>query len=82
MRNFFKSFDKFGTVVGLHFGNWLDKEEGRSPAYSTSIGGIFTMMSQTIFFASLAYYLKILINRDNNSIFFQTQATDWDALAR
>ena len=35
MKNIFKNFDSFGTVVGLHFGNWLNKEEGRSPAFRT-----------------------------------------------
>jgi len=45
MKNIFKNFDSFGTVVGLHFGNWLHKEEGKSPAFKTTIGGIFTVLN-------------------------------------
>jgi hypothetical protein len=68
MLNFFKRFDTFGKVVGLHFGNWLHKEEGRSPAFKTSIGGIFTFFNQSIFWVSFMFYAKILYFRDNNSI--------------
>jgi hypothetical protein len=45
MQNILKNFDSFGAVVGLHFGNWLNKEKGRSPAFKTSIGGIFSILN-------------------------------------
>ena len=82
MSNFLKRFDTFGSVVGLHFGNWLHKEEGRSPVFKTSIGGIFTIFNQSIFWVSFIFYAKILFLRDNNSITFQTLTEDWDDLAR
>jgi len=28
-----KTFDWFGTNVGLHFGRWIKKERGRSISY-------------------------------------------------
>ncbi len=63
MKNFFQKFDSFGTVVGLHFGNWLNKEEGRSPAYKTSAGGILSILYYTIFWGSFIYYALILFGR-------------------
>ena len=63
MSNYFKRFDSFGTVVGLHFGNWQHKEEGRSPAYKTSIGGIFSILNKFIFFVAFMFYFRTLIIR-------------------
>ncbi len=82
MQSFLKSFDSFGSVVGLHFGGWLNKEEGRSPAFRTTIGGIFSILNQTVFWASFFFYASILLDRKNNNIKFQTQSLDWDSIAK
>jgi hypothetical protein len=32
-------------MIGLHFGNWLEKEDGLSPIFTTSVGGAFSILS-------------------------------------
>ena len=45
VKKFLKSLDQFGTVTGLHFGNYIEKEDGLSPVFTTAIGGFFSLLS-------------------------------------
>jgi hypothetical protein len=45
VKKFLKNLDQFGTVIGLHFGNYIEKEDGLSPVFTTPIGGFFSLLS-------------------------------------
>lgn len=38
-----RNCDLFGTNVGMHFGRRVNREKGRSLAFTTEIGGLFTI---------------------------------------
>ena len=52
MSNTLKSFDFFGMTAGLHFGNFLSRDKGKSSVYKTEIGGIFGLICIAAFFAA------------------------------
>ena len=52
MSKILKSFDFFGTTAGLHFGNFLTREKGKSSVYRTEIGGIFGLFCIAAFFVA------------------------------
>ena len=49
-----RSFDFFGTNVGLHFGRWIKREKGRTISYQTEIGGIITVICSLCFIVAFA----------------------------
>jgi len=54
--DFIKTFDTFGSQVGLHFGNWFNNEKGIPKTFKTATGGFISFCIAACFWAVLGLY--------------------------
>ena len=51
-----KSCDQYGAKVGLHFGQWINREKGMPQTFSTEIGGFISIIGQACFWSTFIIY--------------------------
>lgn len=76
-----KSQDYFGYKIKLHFGTYLNEEEGDSTE-KTVYGGFISVGINCLLFYLLFHYLKQFFENTNNTSFELETSIDWEELAK
>ena len=56
----------------------MEKTKGRPKTFNTVIGGIVSVITQILFWASFVYYSQTMLSFGNNSITNEDISPDWD----